>query len=346
MLNLSSEQKMLDLLSRLNQFKQMLKLNVNELSEDNILIENKIKNILYLSECLDDKRKKEMREELNQYIDEAIFDVSNRLGEVTNFRGNLVIETKMDPEFQFNLNISQLYDQVYSYSSKLESFQLLLDTLVSKGIKNEFSDGDSIIDIVDDIRYVITKLSNSKYRKEIEDKFQLVIDQYISVVQNIIDDDQLLMNTKYYEIEHELRKELIPILELMNHYAYLDRYEEHKANSANLLSQLSNSLAIVNSSERLEMTDEIRLQPITSLVMELYYSVLGDNIFDSETIESIKSDLIGCIQKWITDLETSSVKTLEEYNGILFHILSDIVKVSMKIDKYLLKIQEYHKYIK
>ena len=220
---------------------------------------------------------------------------------------------------------------------------MLLDTLVSKGIKNEFSDGDSIIDIVDDIRYVITKLSNSKYRKEIEDKFQLVIDQYISVVQNIIDDDELLMNTKYYEIEHELRKELIPILELMNHYAYLDRYEEHKANSANLLSQLSNSLAIVNSSERLEMTDEIRLQPITSLVMELYYSVFDNDVLSENVKNIIRDDLISCIESACSFLENHTIESINEYNRTIQRILSEVIGVSRKVDDYLFEIYEYRK---
>lgn len=65
-LNLSSEKKLIELLSTLSGHKKLLDSNIDRLPKDNVSIENKIKTILYLSKNLNDERKEDVTRKLNE----------------------------------------------------------------------------------------------------------------------------------------------------------------------------------------------------------------------------------------------------------------------------------------
>ena len=100
---------------------------------------------------------------LINYINDAIKEVSDELGEDVKKEVELSIKKDFDVDSKFELNISKLFDEVSSYYDKAVPFENLLNVL-------EFNNDTSsdIMSVMSSIEIIISGISNDKRKEEIE----------------------------------------------------------------------------------------------------------------------------------------------------------------------------------
>ena len=341
-LSLSSVNTLITFLEELNNYKNLLNTSIDTLSE-NKTIEGDIKNIIYLSKDLDDKRSKEIIDKLSKYIDDTINKASLDITTILD-NNNLVLPDNLDYKTEFKLNISKLYDELYSESKKIKPYKILLDSLTNN--KEEYSTGNDIIDIINSTKYIISKLSNSKYKTDLEKRLNQIIKKHIDIINNIISNKELLENTKYKKIEENIRDDLQPLLETINKYAYLDNYELDKANKTNMLSQLLVCIDIINNNKLVELNEENKLQPITSYIIEINNKLISNKLIDNNTKKEIRNELLEKLNDGVALLEDKKIDTLEEYNQVLGIIMKSIAGIDLNIDQFTQDMEEYNQYSK
>ena len=77
----------------------------------------------------------------------------------------------------------------------------------------------------------------------------------------------LTVLSDYDKVEKDLRLELNDILEILNKYAYLDKYEVENADEINILEQLNESIEIIKKGELVKELDKYQFRPVTSYVI-------------------------------------------------------------------------------
>ena len=192
---------------------------------------------------------------------------------------------------------------------------------------------------------LINDLANDKYKEDLEDRFNKIKTKYINMIKNITGNNELLKNTKYEKIENNLIGEIQELLVLIKKYNVLDSFKVKKYNKESLLEQLKESKKIVNSKEKVELTEDDKLKVITSTVIELNNYIMA-NTNKSEIINEIKTELMNIIDKSITELETKKINNLEEYNKELRKILSDIMGIQLQTNFYFKEVKRYSDYTK
>ena len=345
-LNLSREDKLIQLLSELDSYKKILNKDVDELSIEHASIESMIQNIIYFCKYVGITKKDEYINQLNKYIDIAKKEASD---ELLNFSDKqIVLDTneKHDIGMQLKLNISKLYDEVESYSNKVRPFQELLEVLNAKEVVKKEEFGDGIFEIINGIKYVIHHLSDSEYQDELEDKFSNIVHKYFNEIEKLLEKPEELNHSKYEELEFNLRKELQLLLELVNNYAYLDSYMEKDVNKTNLLSQLQSCLNIIDGGKVVTINDEQRLELFTSTIIELNNSILSNKEIDNSNRNKIMLKLSKIINDYINQLQENTVDSLNKYDLIQKEFLMKVMGVKIEIDQYVHDMNEYNEHIR
>lgn len=342
-LGLSREKKLIEFLKNIEKYKQLLDTNVTELSNDDS-IESKIKNIIYYSNFLTLDKKNKIIDKLKLNIEFISKESLKQLGIINN-QVELSLNNYQDYERKLSDDISDTLDDIKNEYNKKKPYLELLKCLQS----NEFdinNNDETIISDINKIRYVLSKLSNSNYKSELGNKFNNIFKKYINQITEILNDDELLNKSNYEDLELELRTNINPLLESINNYAYLDKYEENTANKTNIHSQLQKSLDLISKGKPVKLTKELSYEVITSFVIETYNEVISSTELTTSDKETIIGDLKDILSVALNELENNTVDSLKEYNEVIYSILGKIAKVSINAMLYINESIEYKKNIK
>lgn len=337
-LGLSREKKLIEFLKNIEKYKQLLDTNVTELSNDDS-IESKIKNIIYYSNFLTLDKKNKIIDKLKSNIEFISKESLKQLGIINN-QVELSLNNYQDYERKLSDDISDTLDDIKNEYNKKKPYLELLKCLQS----NEFdinNNDETIISDINKIRYVLSKLSNSNYKSGLENKLNIIFEKYINQIIEILNDDELLNKTNYEDLELELRTDINPLLESINNYAYLDKYEEKTANKTNIHSQLQKSLDLISKGKPVKLTKELSYEVITSFVIETYNEVISSTELTTSDKKTIINDLKYSLNAALNELENNTVDSLKEYNEVVYSILSKIAKVRINAILYINESIEY-----
>jgi len=337
--SLSSIESSKEFIENLDKYKNYLNKTFDNYS-DGETIDDKIKNTIYYTKYMDDKNKEKTIYQLSKCINDTIGFASLDINKILE-KNEPELKFEGDYKTNFELKIDELYNKANNETKKVRGFVDLLDAINNK--ESAIRKGSDLKDLIYNFNYVISKISNAKYKEKIEEDKKQMFNKYKNVLGKIIDNDELQTGGTLNEIEMSIRKDFQEILEDVQKYVYLDKYEQNKGNKANLDTQLKNSLDIIDSSEKVELTEDYKLQPITSYVIEIQNKITENTSINSKTKNSVREDVKNKLNKWINHLDKDLVDDLAEYNEVLNSILSDLAETEVHLDDYLDDMEDYEK---
>ncbi|MEE3342706.1 MAG: hypothetical protein VZS44_01290 [Bacilli bacterium] len=339
LLQLTSEDKAINYMEKLSNYKKILSTSPKELIKDDSSIYAKINNIIFMINEINNN-KESYREELIKYLDDATRGVSKELEKGIDFKPDLSYNNGFDIDKKLDLNISKLYDEVSLSYNKIIPFVKLLNALE----KNTNTSSD-IIEELNLIEEIVNNLSNNNYKEDINNKFNSIKAKYINMLKNIIGNKDLLNNTKYEKIETKLIKEIQELLIMIKQYNIMDSLKTKKYDKEDLLNQLEESKQIINNKETVKITKDIELKAITSTITEMN-NYLYKKIPDKDTRDMIRNLIIKKIDESIEDLNKKEINNLKDYNQELRKILYSLVDVELEMEIYNKRISNYEKHTK
>ncbi len=341
-LKLSREQNLIKKISDISKYKEYLKIDITELGKDEYTLDNLIKNIVYYSQFLTDDKKNNYLDRLKTIIDKTLEQASNEFENVLD--NKIKLNDNIDYELELRTKITEIYDKVVNEGEKLKPFKLLYDKLISTD-ETEYKENDDLASLIGNINYIIDKLSNSKYKEDLKNIYSKTKEKYIKLLDKIMKDKNKLRSITYEDIEQEIRKYLHPLLELINNYARLDQYEGELFTNSNIITQLRESIELINNKEVINEKD-YKNQAITSYVAEIIIKINNQELFDDEIKRTIKKELTQIINNNLNRLSDKKIESLKEYNKITLEILKEIAGLKLKINLYTKELEEYNSYSK
>ncbi|MEE3342711.1 MAG: hypothetical protein VZS44_01315 [Bacilli bacterium] len=336
---LNSEEKAINYLSRLSNYKKLLSQNNLSIVGDTSTTEAKINNILAMSNEMNTSKKESIYKELINYIDEAIKEVSKQLEKGIDTKPDYSFQEDFDVDKRLELNISKLYDEVSIYYDKSVPFEKLKSSLEGNGRLPE------IDEILKGINIIINDSSKNKHKEEIENKYNEIKTKYINMINNILNNSNLLKTSNYERIELNLRRELQELLLVVKKYEILDLFKPDKYNKDSLIKELKESKEIVKNNKKVELTEEDKLKAITSTVKELN-NYLIDNDIKLDIKNEIVVKLMDDINSSLEELEGKAINNKKEYDKELRKILGKIMKLQLETEVYTKEEEKYKKIIK
>ncbi len=342
-LSIKREEKLIQKISEISKYKKYLKMDIEKPTKDDNTIETMIKNIVYYSKFLDEEKKNSYLERLKNAIERVIEKVSKEFENVLDEKINLKSEENY--ELQLRSELEEIYDIVANTGEKRKPFKELLDVLISKENPKNFIDKDDLHSLINNIGYIIDQLSESKYQEELKDIFIEKKKQYINLVNNILNDKTKLRSITIEDIEKEIRKDITPLLESINKYAYLDKYEGEYIKNNNLIDQLDNCIELIKKGEIINLDNKKeRIDSITVYVSEIINKT--HNILDNDTREKVIIELLNTIRDDKNKVIDTKIDSADTYSKMLYKIIEDIVEIDYKLNTYINETNEYHKHYK
>ena len=341
-LKLSREQNLIKKISDISKYKEYLNMDITELGKDEYTLDNLIKNIVYYSQFLTDDKKNNYLDRLKTIIDKTLEQASNEFENVLD--NKIKLNDNIDYELELRTKITEIYDKVANEGEKLKPFKLLYDKLISTD-ETEYKENDDLESLINNINYIIDKLSNSKYKEDLKNIYSKTKEKYVKLLDKIMNDKNKLRSITYEDIEQEIRKDLHPLLELINNYARLDQYEGELFTNSNIITQLRESIELINNKEVINEKD-YKNQAITSYVAEIIIKINNQELFDDEIKRTIKKELTQIINNNLNRLSDKKIESLKEYNKITLEILKEIAGLKLKINLYTKELEEYNSHSK
>ena len=341
-LKLSREQNLIKKISDISKYKEYLKIDITELGKDEYTLDNLIKNIVYYSQFLTDDKKNNYLDRLKTIIDKTLEQASNEFENVLD--NKIKLNDNIDYELELRTKITEIYDKVVNEGEKLKPFKILYDKLISTD-ETEYKENDDLESLINNINYIIDKLSNSKYKEDLKNIYSKKKEKYVKLLDKIMNDKNKLRSITYEDIEQEIRKDLHPLLELINNYARLDQYEGELFTNSNIITQLRESIELINNKEVINEKD-YKNQAITSYVAEIIIKINNQELFDDEIKRTIKKELTQIINNNLNRLSDKKIESLKEHNKITLEILKEIAGLKLKINLYTKELEEYNSYSK
>ena len=343
-LGLSREKELIKFLSDIEKYKQIIAEDVTELSNDNSL-ESNIKNIIYYSNLVDVNKRNNLISELKLHLEKASKEASKQLSSLSSDTA-LTLNNPDDYITKLNLEISKTLDNIKIYYEKVKPFLDLLNALNSSDVNIEKNKG-TITEDISTIRYILSKLSNGKYKEELKNSINNLFGKYKERLAKIISDDELLKKEDYDKLELEFRNDLSPILESINNYAYLDKYEENTANKVNIYNQIKKTIEMISNGKKIKLNEEISSEVITSFVIEIFNYTIEccdkqSGLLEVDDKKQIIRDLLEILNKELDSLDNNTIDSLEEYNEIIRNILKKLAKVKYDVEKLVKERREYY----
>ena len=333
---LSHEKSIIDDISLFDGYLKMIQDDkvVNLLNNGNSL-GDKISQVLYYANFLEDDKKKEVVLKLYGFVNDALNKCNDLLSSVNDASFKLSLDNSFNYSINLRKNIDDLFDDVKLRTKDVIPFRRLKNSFLSHV---ECEDGDKILEFIDMIRYGLEKIEDNYSKKDLENDLRKIFDKYSLEIDDILKVGKEINYNNYNNLVVRLRKDLTPFLLQLNQYAY--SYE--LGNSMDLLEQIRKSVEIINGKEKFDKeSEDYKNQVIISFVIDIL-NKLG-SVYDYETIIKIKEDLLKVISKWSDELSSSSSF---DYVVTSQKILGDLASVSIKIDEYLKEDNEYNKYVR
>ncbi|MEE3342710.1 MAG: hypothetical protein VZS44_01310 [Bacilli bacterium] len=337
-ISLTSEEKAIKFLSKLSDYKKLLSTNPKDLIKGDDSLDSKINNIIFMINEISNSKKELFRNDLIKYISNAIKEVSKELERGIDNKPDISIKEWFGADKKLELNISKLYDDVSFYYDKVIPYEKII-----KAFETDSNNDSEIGKMILDIKKIISEFPNKEYKEELETKFNDIKTNYISMINNIIGNDELIKNTKYEKIENNLRKELQELLLLIKKYNILELCKPKNYSKNNLIKELQDSKQIILGNKVVEITNEIELQSITSTIIDINNHLIN-SVIDNDTKKEIKHDLVSIIDKKELELEKTDINNPKEYMEELKKILSDIMGIKIEINNYIANMKEWKEY--
>ncbi len=340
-LSLAREQSLIQKISDISKYKEYLNMDIKKLEKEDSNLENMIKNIVYYCKFLPDDKRESYLDRLKNIIDKTLELASNEFENI--LKDKIPLNNQIDYELELRKELNTIYDEVANTAEKRKPFKELLDKVLSAREVTEFIDNNDIKNLFNNIEYVINKLSESKYKEELKNKFITKKKNYIYLLNDILHDEKKLRSITIEDMEKEIREDIQSLLDEINKYAYLDKYEGEYIKDGNLIEQLDNSLDIIKEGKVNLDNKEERHDIVTIYVSEIINKLKG---LDKEIHEEIKKELLDIINKHKLELTNKKIEDLKEYNKVTLKILKDLSDIDFELDSYIKRIEEYSQYRK
>ena len=148
----------------------------------------------------------------------------------------------------------------------------------------------------------------------------------------------------YEDVEKDLRNDLTPLLEEIHKLSYLDEYEKYRGNKTNILNQINTSKNIINSGQVVELSEEYKLQVITSYVIKLNNRILSNKLMNDDSKKELSEMIIKKLDDSILLINESKMESLNEYNEMSKIILRSLIDINFIIDDFTQDLEEHSKY--
>lgn len=334
-LGLSSANEVLTFLNKLNKYKALINEDVNLLEEN---IENEVNNLLYFSKFLGQDEQEKIKSALQKYIDGAIENANLELS--NSLEGKLSLPKSINYELDFKVKVSSLYDETYAKYKKIKPYKEMLDAL--NKFDTEYKEGNSLSDIVSSVSYIISSLSNDKNAKFIMD-FNDIIKKYSDIIKNIIGNPDLLENTDPKKIEGNIRKRLQDLIVKINEYNFNFSFEKQKANKENLLRQIKDSKNLIYSNEIIEISEDKKLDAITSYIIEIINKALSSSFIDEDNLFILRGMLSEKLSKAENLIENEKIDSISKYNSALHKILYELAEVDLDVYSFVRETERFQR---
>ena len=319
--SLSDYNNLINNLSKISEYENIIDSKVDNMPDNLNNIEDILKSIVYLVSKLDDKKKEEIYNRVKNYLDFAKKHYQNNFDTLLDKNSTLLVLDFDSPLKQLQINLLNLLDDVILYSKKVSCYLELLDVLKSKEVDKYIDDKD-IKNMIISIRYLISCINYIPNRDKLNNLFDSIINKYILIIDKKLDIVSSINSNDYNKIEVDIRKELIPLLNLLKLYSCLD----------NIYIELSNSKEILVKREVKEV-DEDKL--IESLFIDINNCLINDTLLSNDKKENEIEKLLNIIDKWLDEMD--SMNSCDDKNILLQDIFKDIYKIKINLDLLFLK---------
>ena len=340
---LSSEEVLIKLLSDIERYKKITKMDISEFTDDNTL-EADIMNIVFLSNSLDDNRKAYILNKLVGILDDIAAGITKQIPTINNSK-ELVLALPKDYQGELTKSIIDLLNETKNIYEQVGPYKKLFDCLSGKNTMVDNNDKTIVYDI-NLIRNVLSRLSDGEGKNEIEKEFNKLLKKYREIVLNILNGNDLLNKSDYEKLELDFRKELHPLLEEINRHAQLDKYESTTANKVNIQNQLIESLKLIKSDKAIKISNKKRkkeppIPVITSFVIDIFNEVMLNNEITSDTKRLIIDDLEFTLNTAFNGLKKRTISSLSEYNEVISEILNNLAEIKINMLEYIFNMRNY-----
>lgn len=342
-MRLLSEKTLVNLISEIDGYSELLNRNVDKQIDDNSLMA-KINNFLFYANTLDEERKNLFLNKLKKVLENIKDKITNELSVIKD-DSVLSLVGPIDYRRQLEDNVSTLLDEVKLMSERVVPFRNMLMALLSND-NNLNNDEDSIEYMISRIKYILLNIKDQSYKKELDDKYKEIFDKYIGIINNILSNDEQLNEANYQNLELKFRKDIDTTLKLTSKYAYLEQVGIHGFDKNDINAQLKKSIELINTGKIVRIDEKLSEEIITSFVCETLNVVINSYEIPTSEKNNIINDLSGKLIKHMNKLKTKEIKSLKEYNDTVREVLSSIALVNLNVSLYINRIKTYNKYSK
>ena len=312
-------------LKRLEDCRELLKLEIESKPKELTNVEDIIITIMYLVGKVDNNKKQEVLKDLESFFNETGTSYNTQLQLMHKLyeskENNILLpgEEYALPMVDLKIKLLKYMEELSKYVIKVAPYLSLLEALNSKEVLEYKRETNSISDTIIGIKYVISLIKNQVAKQSIEKEFSALCNEFIKKIEDTITRINEVKDNDYLNLEKELTQRLQPLLEKLDIYANQNDYMEQLINCRNMLK-----------SNKKELNPK---KAIESYIGETYDMILKLPLNEQELV---KQKLLGVIEKWINNMP-------EEKEGLnlLHEIYDDITEISFSLKEYLGAIEDY-----
>ena len=301
-------------------------LNSNSLSlKDDLSLENKINNILYIAHIF---HFPVIKEKIKSLLDNTLAKAQEYYAKDMDDEIELVFQNYSNLNLEFNKDINELYENVLKYQEKMQPIlDLYYDLDLNTG--GEFSK-----ELVKNFKERLESFHDDKV-KLIMDLFNTTLDRYQAFLLGILNTFPIDENIDTEYIKSCIRYGLSPI------EVYLINNSVTNITIYQITNSLRNGLKIIDNE------DDVDNDYIANIILEIENKCLK---FNSNDKDIMYKELKSILNKWLSFLNNGDFNSLKnkprfkalELN-ILYLIIKDLVNLNISIDNYIENKNNYHK---
>lgn len=325
-LSCNYHEKLLKDITSIDKCLEIFNTDINNKPDNIDSLEDIVRTCIYLIGIIDDKNRLKFSKKIKELLVGTKNECSSDLQKLFFTQSEIVLTVEGLVNTRLKVKLLEVLEEITIYSQKVLSYLDLLKSLEATKVDNIVNDG-SINGTIMIMKYIVSHLENKKNRNELESEINKFCNEYIKRINSIIDN---IDNTDedYKKLIQEISEKIHPILEKLNLLA------NREQNENSILSELYNSIDILNSDKKIEINEK---KYIESWIGEFHNKIFDNNDISLSSKEKIKKELLKIINKWIDSINDGNVfgNKLE----IISCIFSDLAEVSLKVDNYIREVE-------
>jgi len=330
---LSQKEKVLQSLTVLNQYQELLKIKVDKLNDVPNNIEQLLQNLIYISSKIDTSKKEEILKKINQLLRTAEQKYQVQLNIDINFENviKLSFDSNLDPMLEFYQELRKFYDEEILYYNSILPFLELFNALNSRTEKDdEYTENNSITSIIYNTNYLIDRLQNQGNKQELVEKFEVIKNKYSKTIGQVIEREEL-SKEKYQAIVLELRKEIQDVLCNLSIIATKEQVQDKE------LKDFEDALEFIEKYDF--VSEKIANNTIEIFAIDIF-ECLKSSFFNEEEKEEIKQKMHNIVRNGISMLKESLSE--EKTNQIIKSVYSEFANLFLITSNYIKENQIYN----